>query len=102
MNYKSHQVHRIDTTSSPAPSSKLRQYNHSSTGGTICRTINEFLAGVLLMLCSSRPKDSMCKYYGHVTQRGNFDPNNLVCTDCGAKIKSAKELRRASLNCQST
>ena len=39
--------------------------------------------------------NSMCKYYGHVIEK-NWSGHLPTCTDCGTKVTSPDQLRKAS------
>lgn len=59
---------------------------------SLCQRISHFF----LLLMPPAPKNSMCKYYGHVVDNKNWPMGQLPrCSDCGVKISGTQNLRKA-------
>lgn len=62
--------------------------------------VSSFLTGISSMFAGlfaapTQKKNSMCKYYGHVIPRGNWEGYLPKCSDCGAEINNPSQLRKA-------
>lgn len=79
----------------------LRTVSQKKAGG-VARFVNSFvknMQSLYFQLMAGRPETNrMCKNYGHVI-RGNWSGYLPCCADCGARINSPDELRKA-LPCQ--
>ncbi len=61
----------------------------------LVRMLNEMTSTLTsLFVFSPKKNNSMCKYYGHVIRGSWFGPVPK-CADCGSKIATSDELRKA-------
>ncbi len=69
---------------------------HSTLQGITLRVASELLSGIRSLFAVPSKKVIQCENYGHVIL-SRWETLHPKCTECGAKIMSPEDLRRAYL-----